>query len=96
MTPGGEFCVARYFAQAGKLLAKGHVISEDDARMLETGGMNEVWVIEREEGEFTEDDGVVRVASVIGWGSLEIRLAAGGTANLFTTGACAPWWASNC
>ena len=71
-----------------KLLAKGHVISEEDARMLETEGMNEVWVTELEEGEVGEDDAVMQVASEIGCGSLEIRLAAGGRANLFTTEAC--------
>jgi molybdenum cofactor cytidylyltransferase len=67
------------------LLAKGHVISEEDARMLETEGMNQVWVTELEEGEVGEDDAVMQVASEIGCGALEIRLAAGGRANLFTT-----------
>jgi molybdenum cofactor cytidylyltransferase len=71
------------------LLAKGHVISEEDARMLQTEGMNEVWVTELEEGEVGEDDAVMQVASEIGCGALEIRLAAGGRANLFTTeGGC--------
>jgi len=53
--------------------------------MLETEGMNEVWVTELEDGEVGEDDAVMQVASEIGCGSLEIRLAAGGRANLFTT-----------
>ena len=47
--------------------------------------MNEVWVTELEDGEVGEDDAVMQVASEIGCGSLEIRLAAGGRANLFTT-----------
>ncbi|MGB6947018.1 MAG: hypothetical protein WBE37_31765 [Bryobacteraceae bacterium] len=53
--------------------------------MLQTEGMNEVWVTELEEGEVGEDDAVMQVASEIGCGALEIRLAAGGRANLFTT-----------
>jgi molybdenum cofactor cytidylyltransferase len=57
--------------------------------MLQTEGMNEVWVTELEEGEVGEDDAVMQVASEIGCGALEIRLAAGGRANLFTTeGGC--------
>ncbi|HTC86974.1 MAG TPA: hypothetical protein VK686_01680, partial [Bryobacteraceae bacterium] len=56
--------------------------------MLETEGMNQVWVTELEEGEIGEDDAVMQVASEIGCGALEIRLAAGGRANLFTTEAC--------
>jgi molybdenum cofactor cytidylyltransferase len=68
-----------------KLLAKGHVISEDDTRMLQTEGMAEVWVTELEDGEIGEDEAVMEVATEIGCGSLEIRLAAGGRANLFTT-----------
>jgi molybdenum cofactor cytidylyltransferase len=64
------------------------VISEEDARMLETEGMNEVWVTELEEGEVGEDDAVMQVAIEIGCGAVEIRLAAGGRANLFTTERC--------
>ena len=64
------------------------MISEEDARMLETEGMNQVWVTELEDGEVGEDDAVMQVASEIGCGALEIRLAAGGRANLFTTEAC--------
>jgi molybdenum cofactor cytidylyltransferase len=56
--------------------------------MLKTEGMNQVWVTELEEGEVGEDDAVMQVASEIGCGTLEIRLAAGGRANLFTTEPC--------
>jgi molybdenum cofactor cytidylyltransferase len=41
-----------------------------------------------EEGEVSEDDAVMMVASEVGCGSLEIRLAAGGRANLVATGEC--------
>jgi hypothetical protein len=85
---GRILCCTIFRAGGKKLLAKGHVISEEDARMLETEGMNEVWVTELEEGEVGEDEAVMQVASEIGCGSLEIRLAAGGRANLFTTEPC--------
>ena len=53
--------------------------------MLETEGLAEVWVTELEDGEIGEDEAVMEVATEIGCGSLEIRLAAGGRANLFAT-----------
>ena len=68
-----------------KLLAKGHVISEEDVKLLEVEGMNEIWVTQLEEGEVGEDDAVMSVASEMGCGSVEIRLAAGGRANLMAT-----------
>jgi molybdenum cofactor cytidylyltransferase len=82
---GRILCCTIFRAGGKKLLAKGHMISEEDARMLATEGMNEVWVTELEDGEVGEDDAVMQVASEIGCGTLEIRLAAGGRANLFTT-----------
>src|SRR5712671_3619185 len=68
-----------------KLLARGHLLSDEDARMLQTEGVREVWVTELEEGELGEDEAVMAVAAEIGSGSLEIRLAAGGRANLIAT-----------
>ena len=68
-----------------KLLAKGHVINEEDIRLLEVEGMQQIWVTELEDGEVSEDEAVMTVAQQMGCGSLEIRLAAGGRANLFTT-----------
>ncbi|HZT32899.1 MAG TPA: hypothetical protein VFA33_23635 [Bryobacteraceae bacterium] len=50
--------------------------------------MNTIWVTELEEGEVGEDDAVCGVASEMGCGSLEIRLAAGGRANLMATEKC--------
>src|ERR1700724_2259282 len=82
---GRILCCTIFRAGGKKLLAKGHVISEEDAKMLETEGMNEVWVTELEQGEVGEDEAVMIVATEIGCGSLEIRLAAGGRANLFVT-----------
>ena len=65
-----------------KLLAKGHVISEEDISLLEVEGMNEVWVTELEEGEVGEDDAVMMVANEMACGSVDIRRCSGGRANL--------------
>ena len=85
---GRILCRTIFHPGGKKLLGKGHLISEEDARMLETEGMAEVWVSALEEGEVGEDEAVMQVATEIGCGSLEIRLAAGGRANLFTTEPC--------
>jgi molybdenum cofactor cytidylyltransferase len=71
-----------------KLLAKGHIISDEDVRVLESEGMETIWVTELEDGEVGEDDAVNAVASEMGCGSFEIRLAAGGRANLLATENC--------
>src|SRR6202158_4112324 len=82
----GRILCSTVFRTGGKkLLAKGHLISEEDARMLQIEGINEVWVIQLEEGEIAEDEAVMEVATEIGCGSLEIPLAAGGRANLIAT-----------
>lgn len=57
-------------------------------RLLESEGMAQVWVTELEEGEVGEDQAVMAVATEMGCGALEIRLAAGGRANLFATEDC--------
>ena len=72
----------------GKLLARGHMISEGDARMLQTEGTNQVSVAELEEDEIGEDEAARGIASEICCGSLEIRPAPAGRANLFTTETC--------
>jgi molybdenum cofactor cytidylyltransferase len=50
--------------------------------------LGEVWVTELEDGEVGEDDAVAQVAADAGCGCLEIRLTAGGRANLFATEDC--------
>jgi molybdenum cofactor cytidylyltransferase len=73
----GQILCCTIFRQSGrKLLAKGHVLSDDDVRLLETEGLGEVWVTELEDGEVGEDDAVAQVATETGCGCLEIRLAA--------------------
>ena len=55
----GRILCCTIFRNGGKkLLAKGHIISEEDVRLLETEGMQEVWVTELEDGEIGEDDTV--------------------------------------
>ncbi len=86
---GRILCCTIFRPGGRKLLAKGHTISEEDVRLLETEGMNQVWVTELEEGEIGEDEAVGSVAAEMGCGCVEIRLAAGGRANLFATEDCA-------
>jgi len=68
-----------------KLLAKGHIVSDEDVKLLEVEGANEVWVTQLEEGEAGEDEAVMMIASEMCCGSVDIRLTAGGRANLNTT-----------
>ena len=85
----GRILCCTIFRQSGrKLLAKGHILSDEDIRLLETEGLGEVWVTELEDGEIGEDEAVAQVAAETGCGCLEIRLAAGGRANLFATEDC--------
>ena len=85
---GRVLCCTVFRAGGKKLLAKGHVISEDDIRILESEGMDKVWVTELEDGEVGEDDAVSVVAGEMGCGCYEIHLAAGGRANLLATENC--------
>lgn len=85
---GRILCCTIFRPGGKKLLAKGHVISDDDVKLLETEGMQQVWVTQLEEGEVAEDDAVMQVASEMGCGCIEIKLAAGGRANLTATEDC--------
>jgi len=85
---GRILCCTVFRSGGKKLLAKGHLISEDDVRLLETEGLAQVWVTELEDGEVGEDQAVMGVAAEMACGSLEIRLAAGGRANLVAIEDC--------
>ena len=85
---GRILCCTIFRPGGKKLLAKGHLLSEEDVRLLEMEGLQEVWVTELEEGEIGEDDAVTAVATHMGCGAIEIRLAAGGRANLVATENC--------
>jgi hypothetical protein len=82
---GRVLCCTIFRPGGRKLLAKGHVLREEDVRLLETEGLEQVWVTELEEGEVSEDDAVCQASREMGCGSIEIRLAAGGRANLYAT-----------
>ena len=85
---GRVLCCTVFRPGGKKLLAKGHIISDEDVRILESEGMESIWVTELEDGEVGEDDAVAAVAGEMGCGSFEIRLAAGGRANLVATENC--------
>ncbi len=86
---GGRILCCTVFRSGGKkLLAKGHTISDEDIRVLESEGMDRIWVTELEDGEVGEDDAVCVIASEIACGSYEVKLAAGGRANLLATENC--------
>jgi molybdenum cofactor cytidylyltransferase len=82
---GRVLCCTIFRPGGRKLLAKGHVLSEEDVRLLETEGLGQVSVTELEDGEVGVDDAVRLAAAEIGCGAMETRLAAGGRANLYTT-----------
>jgi molybdenum cofactor cytidylyltransferase len=85
----GRILCCTIFREGGKkLLAKGHVLRQEDINLLTTEGLTQVWVTELEEGEVGEDDAVLSVATEMGCGCLEIRMAAGGRANLVATEDC--------
>lgn len=71
-----------------KLLAKGHLLSEDDVRLLDTEGLDRIWVAELEQGEVPEDYAASVIASDAACGSLEIKVVAGGRANLVASENC--------
>lgn len=82
----GRILFCTIFRPGGKkLLAKGHLILEEDIQLLESEGLQEIWVSELDEGEVGEDDAVMQVGKAIGCGSAEVRLAAGGRCNLVAT-----------
>ncbi len=85
---GRILCCTVFRPGGKKLLAKGHVISDEDVRVLESEGMEQIWVTELEDGEVGEDDAVSAVSNEMGCGSFEIRPAAGGRSNLIATEPC--------
>lgn len=85
---GRILCCTIFRPTGKKLLAKGHIISEEDIRLLELEGMNEVWVTELEDGEVSEDEAVLMVANTMACGALDVKASAGGRANLIANERC--------
>jgi molybdenum cofactor cytidylyltransferase len=85
----GRILSSPIFRPGGKkLLAKGHILREEDIRVLRSEGMEQIWVAQLDEDEIAEDDAVCAIAGEMGCGSYEIQLAAGGRANLIATENC--------
>ncbi len=85
----GRILSSSIFRPCGrKLLARGHILREEDVRVLLSEGMKNIWVAVLDENEVPEDDAVCGIAAEIACGSYEVQLAAGGRANLVATGDC--------
>ena len=80
----GKVLYAPVYDNSGRrLLPRGHLLSAQDADVLDVAGLNELWVVELDTNEVSEDEAVARVAEGIGTGSVDIQLSVGGRANLF-------------
>jgi molybdenum cofactor cytidylyltransferase len=85
----GRILSSAIFRPGGKkLMAKGHILREEDIRVLQLEGMERIWVAELEEGEISEDEAACAVAGEMACGAYEIQLAPGGRANLVATETC--------
>ena len=52
----GRILSSAIFRPGGKkLMAKGHILREEDVRVLQSEGMERIWVTELEEGEISEE-----------------------------------------
>jgi molybdenum cofactor cytidylyltransferase len=85
---GKLLCHPIFHRTGRKLLAKGHLLCEEDLRLLDTEGHAQVCVAVLEEGEIPEEEAALRIARESACGSLEVRMGAGGRANLVTTESC--------
>jgi molybdenum cofactor cytidylyltransferase len=82
---GRVLCSTIFRSTGRKLLAKGHVLGEEDVKLLQHEGLTEVWVTELDATEVNEDEAVIQVACACTSGSLELKAAAGGRVNVFAT-----------
>jgi hypothetical protein len=75
----GRILFSSIFRLGGKkLMTKGHLLGEDDIRILQSEGIERIWVAQLEEGEISEDEAVFGVAGEIACGTCQIQLAAAG------------------
>lgn len=85
----GRILSSAIFRPGGKkLLAKGHILRDEDIRVLLSEGMDHIWVAQLDEDEVSEDEAVCGIAAEMACGSYEIQMAAGGRANLIATENC--------
>jgi molybdenum cofactor cytidylyltransferase len=85
---GRILCCTVFKPGGKKLLAKGHVISGEDIKILESEGLGSIWVTELEDGEVGEDEAVCAVSAEVGCGTYVVKLAPGGRANMVATEPC--------
>lgn len=79
----GKLLSTPVFQSSGKkLLAKGRLISPEDIRLLESAGHRQVAIAILEENEVPEEEAATSIAKAGSGGSLEVRLGAGGRANI--------------
>ena len=71
-----------------KLLAKGHLLNAEDIQLLTREGYLQIPVNVLEDGDVPEEEAAVQLALQSACGSLEIRIGAGGRANLVATESC--------
>jgi molybdenum cofactor cytidylyltransferase len=85
----GRILSSAIFRPGGKkLLAKGHILREEDIRILRSEGLDQIWVAELDEDEVPEEQAVCAIAGEMACGCYEIQLAPGGRANLVATENC--------
>lgn len=85
----GRILSSAIFRPGGKkLLAKGHILREEDIRVLQSEGLGQIWVAELDEDEVSEDEAVCAIAGEMACGGYQIQLAPGGRANLVATENC--------
>ncbi|HZL56216.1 MAG TPA: hypothetical protein VFC21_04005 [Bryobacteraceae bacterium] len=85
----GRILSSAIFRPGGKkLLSKGHILRQEDIRILQSEGLGQIWVAELDEDEISEDEAVCGVAGEMACGCYEVQLAAGGRANLVATENC--------
>jgi molybdenum cofactor cytidylyltransferase len=77
-----------FYPTGKKLLAKGHQLKEEDIQLLTREGYLQVPVNVLEESDVPEEEAAVQLAVQAACGSLEIRVGAGGRANVVATESC--------
>jgi len=68
----GRILSSAIFRPGGKkLLAKGHILREEDIRILRSEGMDHIWVAELDEDEVPEEQAVCAIAGEMACGCYE-------------------------
>ena len=85
----GRILSSPIFRSGGKkLLATGHILREEDIRILRLEGMEQIWVTALDEDEISEEAAVCGIAGEMACGCYEVQLVSGGRANLIAAEDC--------